>query len=309
MQRSGLPTPRKGLVTQARRGFSAPSPDGDPRAPSCAPGSVLSRSWPRMTSIYGWEAPSDSKRNIFFAWVGKFPKEKTGTRSAVYGKVAAPPSGQRTPSGHLASLVPSSWWSRRASRARGAPARPARPVMAFHALLVAERTRLRREEADLLNPPLFPCYDHSLPTNPNPTAMATQARPSRTATPPYCTPAQRAPSRLRRPKSPSCPIMCASALDALAPYEKHQESFDAHHLARRGQLARECSPQVTHHPGRQVAGNSRRFQCFALCRGALPPNQALLLPIARASDHATHTENIRIDTQFWNRAARPGSAS
>ena len=30
LQRSGLPTPRKGLVTQARRGFSAPSPDGDP---------------------------------------------------------------------------------------------------------------------------------------------------------------------------------------------------------------------------------------------------------------------------------------
>ena len=27
LQRSGLPTPRKGLVTQARRGFSAPSPD------------------------------------------------------------------------------------------------------------------------------------------------------------------------------------------------------------------------------------------------------------------------------------------
>ena len=34
-QRSGLPMPRKGLVTQALRGFSAPSPDGDPRAPSC----------------------------------------------------------------------------------------------------------------------------------------------------------------------------------------------------------------------------------------------------------------------------------
>ena len=30
LQRSGLPTPRKGLVTQALRGFSAPSPDGDP---------------------------------------------------------------------------------------------------------------------------------------------------------------------------------------------------------------------------------------------------------------------------------------
>ena len=32
-QRSGLPTPRKGLVTQALRGFSAPSPDGHPDAP------------------------------------------------------------------------------------------------------------------------------------------------------------------------------------------------------------------------------------------------------------------------------------
>ena len=235
----------------------------------------MSRSWPRMTSIYGWEAPSDSKRNIFFAWVRKFLMSARRYPAAISGKVAAPPSGQRAPSGALASRVPSSWSSRRASRARGAPARPARPVMAFHALLVAERTRLRREEADLLAPPLFPRYDHSLPANHNPTAMATQVLPPRTAAPPHRTPAQRAPSRLRRLPTPTCPRKCASALDALALYEKHEESFDAHHLARQGQLDCECSPPVPRHPGRQAAGDGRRFRCFALRRGAPPPNPAL----------------------------------
>ena len=35
LQRSGLPTPAYGLVTVGGRGLTAPSPDGDPRAPSC----------------------------------------------------------------------------------------------------------------------------------------------------------------------------------------------------------------------------------------------------------------------------------